>query len=116
MKHFLILFTLLIGTTFCYAQEVEKDTEVKGTIVDASTDKALEGVNIVNINQVIGTSTTKDGTFELKAKANDTLHLSYLGYKSIKVRVTNDWIKFGNSKITLTELALALEEVVVSDL
>jgi hypothetical protein len=116
MKHFLILFTLLIATTFCYAQDAEKDTEVKGTIVDASNDKILQGVNIVNINQVIGTSTNKEGIFELKAKVNDTLHLSYLGYKSIKVRVTNDWIKFGNSTITLTELALALEEVVVSDL
>ncbi len=116
MKHFLILLTLVIGSTFCYAQDIDKETEVKGTIIDASTDKVLEGVNIVNINQVIGTSTNKDGEFQLRAKTNDTLHLSYLGYKSIKVRVTNDWIKFGNSKITLTELALALEEVVVSDL
>ena len=35
---------------------------------------------------------------KLRAKANDTLHLSYLGYKSIKVRVTNDWLKFGEYK------------------
>ena len=27
---------------------------------------------------------------EIRAKANDTLHLSYLGYKSIKVKVSND--------------------------
>jgi hypothetical protein len=40
-----------------------------------------------------------------------------LGYKSIKVRVTNDWINFGNrTTIKLTELALALEEVVVNKL
>ncbi len=116
MKHLLILLTLVIGTTFCHSQDIDEETEVKGTIIDASTDKALEGVNIVNINQVIGTSTNKDGEFQLGAKVNDTLHLSYLGYKSLKVRVTNDWIKFGNSQITLTELALALEEVVVSDL
>ena len=42
-----------------------------------------------------------------------TLFFSYLGFKSIKVRVTNDLIKFRNSKIKLTELAYALEEVVV---
>lgn len=115
MRHFLILFSLFIVTAVGFAQDT-KDTKVKGVIIDASNDKPLESVNIVNINQVIGTSTDKDGAFELKAKVNDTLHLSYLGYKSIKVRVTNDWIKFGSSKISLTELALALEEVIVSDL
>ena len=73
-------------------------------------------VNIVNINQVIGTTTNNEGDFEIRAKANDTLHLSYLGYKSIKVRVTNDWLKFGNTEIEMTELALALEEVVVNQL
>ena len=56
------------------------------------------------------------GKFEIEATANDTLHLSYLGYKSIKVRVTNDWIKYGETKIEMTELALALEEVVVNQL
>lgn len=113
MKQFILLFSLLITSFFSFSQD---ETEALGVIIDASTDKALEGVNIVNINQVIGTTTNEDGEFSLKAKANDTLHLSYLGYKSIKVRVTNDWLKFGSSKIILTELALALEEVVVSDL
>ena len=52
--------------------------------------------------------------FEITAEANDTLHLSYLGYKSIKVRVTNDWLEFGTTAtIEMTELALALEEIVV---
>jgi len=113
MKRFLIFFTFLLSSLFCFSQE---ETAVKGIIINASTDLPLERVNIVNINQVIGTSTNENGEFELKAEANDTLHLSYLGFKSIKVRVTNDWLKFGSSKISLTELALALEEVVVSDL
>jgi hypothetical protein len=44
------------------------------------------------------------------------LHFSYLGFKSITVRVTNDWIKFGSAKIELTEVALALEEIVINQL
>jgi hypothetical protein len=77
----------------------------------------MENVNIVNLNQVFGTATNQEGEFEIQARANDTLHLSFLGYKSIKVRVTNDWINFGNqTTIKLTELALALEEVVVNKL
>ncbi|WP_298904288.1 carboxypeptidase-like regulatory domain-containing protein [uncultured Psychroserpens sp.] len=95
---------------------VKVATSVKGTIIDLSTDKPISRVNIVNLNQVIGTSTDDSGNFEIKAQLNDTLHLSYLGYKSIKVRVTNDWLKFGETKIGMTELALALEEVVVNQL
>ena len=77
----------------------------------------MESVNIVNLNQVIGTTTNTEGQFEIRAKANDTLHLSYLGYKSIKVKVSNDWVKYGTSTtIELTELALALEEVNVNKL
>ena len=84
--------------------------------MNAANDEFLESVNIVNLNQVIGTTTNSIGEFEISAKVNDTLHLSYLGFKSIKVRVTNDWIKFGSANIKLTELALALEEVVVNQL
>lgn len=91
-------------------------TSVKGTVIDLNTDQPIDRVNIVNLNQVLGTSTDDNGNFEIKAQLNDTLHLSYLGYKSIKVRVTNDWLKFGETKIGMTELALALDEVVVNQL
>ena len=113
MKHLLLLATFLCFTTLCISQN---DTTVKGIVMSTSTNAPLESVNIVNLNQVIGTSTDSEGAFEIKAQVNDTLHLSYLGYKSIKVRVTNDWIKFGTTKIEMTEVALALEEVVVNQL
>lgn len=90
---------------------------VSGIIINSKTNQPLENVNIVNLNEVIGTATSKEGQFEINAKVDDTLHFSYLGFKSIKVRVTNDWIKFGtNTTIELTELALALEEVVVYEM
>lgn len=114
MKKPIALFLLFFITLCSFAQE---RTMVKGKIVKAGTISPLENVNIVNLSEVIGTSTNTKGEFEIGVKANDTLHLSYLGYKSIKVRVTNDWIKFGNSTtIEMTELALALEEVVVQQL
>ncbi|MDG5492347.1 carboxypeptidase-like regulatory domain-containing protein [Psychroserpens sp. SPM9] len=125
------LFTILLLTVSVvgFAQEAEtsdkksqdstvvkSNTSVKGTVIDLTTDKPIDRVNIVNLNQVIGTATDDDGNFEIKANVNDTLHLSYLGYKSIKVRVTNDWLKFGETKIGMVEAALALEEVVVNQL
>jgi len=110
----LFLLTILFLSFNLYAQN---DTTVKGKIVEAGTINPLENVNIVNLNKVIGTATNKNGEFEIRVSVNDTLHLSYLGFKSIKVRVTNDWVNFGTSAtIEMTELALALEEVVVSQM
>jgi len=113
MRKELFLLTFLIASAICYAQDI---TKVTGIVVNSENDSPLESVNIVNLNQVRGTSTNLDGRFQISANVNDTIHFSYLGFKSIKVRVTNDWIKFGNSKIELTELAFALEEVIVSQL
>ena len=95
----------------------QNEKTVKGRIVEAGTINPLENVNIVNLNKVIGTATNQNGEFEIRVSVNDTLHLSSLGFKSINVRVTNDWVKFGTSAtIEMTELALALEEVVVSQM
>lgn len=112
MKNYLVV-VMLLCTPFVWGQDA---TSVIGQIINAANDTPLENVNIVNLNQVKGTTTNTKGEFEIQANVNDTLHLSYIGFKSIKVRVTNDWLKYGSSKIALTELALALEEVVVNQL
>ena len=113
MKYLLLLVSLSFVSQLSFSQE---DTFVNGIVISTTSDAPLESVNIVNLNQVVGTSSDDKGAFQIKAKANDTLHFSYLGYKSIKVRVTNDWLKFGETQIEMTELALALEEVVVNQL
>ena len=114
MKHLLLIILLFVLPQQLMAQQKEL---VRGKIVDASDDKPMENVNIVNLNQVFGTATNREGAFKIQANVNDTLHLSFLGYKSIKVRVTNDWVNFGNqTTIKLTELAFALEEVVINKL
>ena len=90
---------------------------VKGIIINSKNNQPLENVNIVNINQVTGTASNSSGQFEIQAYPNDTLYLSYIGFKSIKVKVTNDWINLNiETMIELTEMALALEEVVVYEL
>jgi len=108
-KHILLLLFCLL-TTFVFSQE---STPIKGKVLSSATDEPLENVNIVNLNEVIGTTTDVEGDFSIRAKVNDTLYFSYLGYKSIRVRVTNDWLKFGDIKVKMTELGIALEEVVV---
>jgi hypothetical protein len=106
-----LLFAFLFFTSFSLLKAQEKET-ISGKIVNTA-GLALDNVHVINLNKVTGAITDKEGEFEVKAIANDTLHISFLGYKSIKVKVTNDWIKFGNSEIELTESAYALEEILI---
>ena len=86
---------------------------LNGTVENDATSFPMESVHILNLNNVIGTTTDNNGKFEIPVQVNDTLYFSYLGYKSLKVAVTNDMIKFENSKFQLTELAFALEEIIL---
>lgn len=113
MIRFTYLFLLLCSVTMWSQESIVKPPLIKGTVLNDATNDPLENVNIVNLNSVIGASTDKDGAFEIRAVVNDTLYFSYLGFKSIRVRVTNDWMKFGEIKIKMTELGIALEEVVI---
>ncbi len=116
MRRFLLTLFAIIPL-LCLAQnEDESPTleELTITVVNAQTDFPLESVHVINLNQVIGTITDQKGQFTIEAAVNDTLYLSYLGFKSQKVRVTNDMFKIEDTKIALTELAYALEEVIVT--
>jgi hypothetical protein len=106
MKRFTLCFLILCST-------VTFGQEVIGFVENAADQKPIPTVHVINLNKVTMSITDKEGKFTIAAEVNDTLYLSYLGYKSIKVRVSNDLIKYPNTRFQLTELALALEEVVV---
>jgi len=110
MKKNIVLLILCFAVATGWSQDV---TTIKGKVQNASNNVVLENVHVVNLNSVIGTLSDEEGEFTIKATVNDTLYFSYLGFKSIRVRVTNDWLKFGEIKIKMTELSIALEEVVV---
>jgi len=101
----LFVFTLL---------KAQDQIQVFSAVVEnESTGFPMESVHVLNLTQIIGTTTDKNGRFEIKVSANDTLYFSYLGFKPLKIAVTNDLMKFGNAKFELTELALALEEIIL---
>ena len=115
MRRILLTFFSLVSL-LGFAQNEDENQEVKeitATVVNAQTDFPLESVHVINLNLVKGTITDQNGKFTIPAAVNDTLYLSYLGFKTQKIRVTNDMFKFGDTKIALTELAYALEEVIV---
>ena len=113
-KYLLVLFSML--SCIGYSQENENNSgtkALKATIINAQTNNLMESVHVVNLNQVLGTITNEKGEFSITAAVNDTIYFSFIGFKSQKIRVTNDMFKFKNTKIAMTELAYALEEVIV---
>ena len=112
MKYFVVFFFLILTST-AFAQVIEPVQTVTGTIINDNTKFPLPNVNIININKVRGTTTDEKGNFELAVSVNDTLHITIIGFQSLRIRVTNDWVKNKTTKIQLTEKAYALEEVVV---
>ena len=109
MKKFLIPLFFL----FTFAGLAQEGNIVTGKVLNAANDVPIENAHIVNLNQVIGATSSDEGDFEIRAAVNDTLYFSYLGFKPIRVTVTNDWMKYGAVKVKMTEVGIALEEVVV---
>lgn len=100
--------------SLCWGFVVFGQTQsVSAKIVDDQTEKPLSSVHILNMNSVRGSITDEKGMFTMEAKVNDTLFISIVGYQSLRVRVTNDWIRTKETTIKLTEKAIALEEVIV---
>lgn len=110
MRYFVVFFFILIAATVS-AQVSETTQKVTGTIINDNTLLPQANVNVLNLNKVKGSIANEKGYFEIEAAVNDTLHFSLIGYQSLKVRVTNDWIKNKTTQIQLTEKAIALEEV-----
>ena len=86
---------------------------LKGKVINDSTEDAMPSVHVLNLSSVEGAITNAEGTFEIAVKSQDTLYFSYLGFKAIKVPVSNDMIKYGIPIFRLTQLSFALEEVIV---
>ena len=105
------LFLLSIYGVMVLGQE--QIQYLKGIVENESTGFPMESVHVLNLNMVEGTTTDKKGNFEIRAHVNDTLYFSYLGYKSLKVAVTQDMLKFENSRFQITQLAYALEEIIL---
>tara|TARA_B100001250_G_scaffold201790_1_gene172973 strand:+ start:3879 stop:4646 length:768 start_codon:yes stop_codon:yes gene_type:complete len=113
MRKFLTL-SFCLFCTFVYSQDTKNI--VRGKVESESSKTSLQNVHVLNLSKVVGTISDKEGVFEINASVSDTLYFSYIGYKPLKIVVTNDLLKYEGNDLTfnLTELALALEEVIIT--
>jgi hypothetical protein len=113
MRYFIVFFICILSVQL-QGQNDTIVTKLQGVVYHSETRLPVENVHVINTTKVNGTTTDGNGGFIINAKVNDTLLFSYLGFETIKIKVSNDWIKNKTSKIYITEKAYALEEVVVS--
>ena len=109
----LLGLTLIFFSSLSLTHAQEGTTLLKGKVKNDNTDEVMSSVHVLNLSAVEGVITDNDGTFEIAVNTQDTLYFSYLGYKPLKVAVSNDMIKFGAPVFRLTQLSFALEEVIV---
>lgn len=115
-----VLYILLFLISFNgFSQEVKVNDTInptiflKGQVVNNANKSPLKGAHLFNLNSVIGTIANDEGKFELATKANDTIYISYLGFQSIKLKITNDLLKGNELVIELHEKTMEMEEIVV---
>ncbi|WBX72353.1 carboxypeptidase-like regulatory domain-containing protein [Tenacibaculum retecalamus] len=108
-KIYLSLILLLLVSSIGYSQS----QKLKGQVIDADTKKPLSAAHILNLNTVTGTITNEKGVFELTSKANDTVLVSFLGFSSIKLKVTNDLLKGNEVIISLKEKPEDVKEIII---
>jgi hypothetical protein len=102
-----------IGPDSLAAAEDMQVRYLKGRIVSINDGKPLLSAHVVNMNSVDGTITDFDGKFEIPAQVNDTIFISYIGYQSIKLKITNDLLKGNELEIAIHEKVVNIDEVTV---
>ena len=104
MRRLISLFILLCCCGTIFAQQIT----IKGTVLSATDNEALIGVNVSVDKDQIGTITDIDGNFTLTANSDAVLIFSYIGYDTKQVPVNGQ----SHMIVKLDEASMLLDEVV----
>lgn len=83
-------------------------SDMRGQVVDASSQEALIGVTVKEVGSNSGTVTDLDGNYTLKVKARANIEFSYVGYKTVIYKAGNV-----PAIVKLQEDSKLIDEVVV---
>jgi|GEM_PF-3244989 len=87
---------------------------ISGKVIDSDTRLPIEYATIFNVTSKTGLFTTEKGNFRIAINQNDTLEVSCVGYKTMRLSNLNQ--KNNEFSISLDPLSRALQEVVVSNI
>ncbi len=108
IKRFFYLIFLIAGI-----HAFGQDQFFSGTIIHAGTKQVLVGANIVNLTSLDGTTSDENGMFSIPAKVNDSIIVTFMGFKTINIKANPEILK-KHQTIYMLEAPLALDEVIVS--
>ncbi|WP_344787077.1 carboxypeptidase-like regulatory domain-containing protein [Postechiella marina] len=113
MTSFKLFYSLLFFICICFlGYSQQNDLLVNGTIVDES-NYGIPYVAIGIPSKYVGTSSNEEGAFSMnlsKSNLSDTLEVSSIGYKTIKITV-QDYINQKEKTIVLLEDIVSLDAV-----
>ncbi|WP_139957148.1 SusC/RagA family TonB-linked outer membrane protein [Flavicella sediminum] len=105
MKTKLVLFLFLCSFTAMYSQQLQ----ISGTVISSEDNLPIVGANVLIVGKNAGTTTDFDGNYQLSVNKGDQIAISYIGFTSKTVNITNQKI----INVTLSENTATLDEVVV---
>ncbi|MEN8117861.1 MAG: SusC/RagA family TonB-linked outer membrane protein [Bacteroidota bacterium] len=106
MRKIIFIISLLIFNLQLFAQ-----VEITGQVTDGSTGEPLPGVTVFLEGTTIGTITSIDGDYTIKASSeNDVIVFSFVGYATQKVTIGTQ----SEINISLQEDVAELDEIVVT--
>jgi hypothetical protein len=111
-KKLFIVCLFLSVSAFSQKDSIQSKT-LKGQIIHAIDNRVLSAAHVLNLNTVQGTITDDKGFFELPTRTNDTILVSYLGFSSIKLKITNDLLKGNELEIALYEKPEEIKEIII---
>ena len=104
LNKFAIIVVALSLSVLTFAQ----GTSARGTVVSSSNNEPLIGVSVLVVETGQGTVTDIDGVFKINANVGHTLKISYVGFKTQELKVTD-----ASLTVRLVEDTELLEEVIV---
>ncbi|SEM95135.1 TonB-linked outer membrane protein, SusC/RagA family [Chitinophaga rupis] len=103
-----LLSVLLLVQQAGYGQ----DTKITGVVTFKADAQRVPGAVVTVKGSSKGTQTDADGKYSISAKANDTLHFSYIGYTGVDIAVNDTRV----INVALESSESRLQEVVVTAL
>lgn len=88
---------------------IDEESKIKGLVIDEESNEGLPFVSVVNLDKDLGTQTDIDGEFELEAEEGDEIVVSYIGYNTQSIELTDE-----QEVIISMNAGVALDEFVVT--
>ncbi|MBV6647801.1 MAG: hypothetical protein KI790_20245 [Cyclobacteriaceae bacterium] len=111
MRVFLLLSLFWIPVALAHGQMIKK-----GQLLDLSDSSAIAFAHIRNLSTDLGTTSSFQGKFQMIASAGDSLWISMVGYRSIGLIVTPDFLDRPFWRIYVERDTVMLDEVVIHEL